>query len=147
MTKYLFVYHAPMTPAEAAPPTPEQMEAVMGEWNAWAGKVGDGMVDFGTPLAGGTRVTPDGVSPSTREVVGYSVIEAADFDAALDLARNHPHLNMPGGCEIEVHEAQAIPGMRENHPERPPSTRTGPFRRSPGGATRRCGGAAGADPC
>ena len=57
MTKYLFIYHAPMTPAEAAPPTPEQMEAVMGEWNAWAGRVGSGMVDFGTPLAGGIRVT------------------------------------------------------------------------------------------
>jgi hypothetical protein len=111
MSKYLFVYHAPMTPAEATPPTPEQMEAVMGEWNAWAGKVGDGMIDFGTPLAGGVRVTRDGVSPSTREVVGYSLIEAADFDAALDLARSHPHLNMSGGCEIEVHEAQAIPGM------------------------------------
>ena len=55
MTKYLFIYHAPMTPADAAPPTPEQMEAVMGQWNAWAGKVGDRMVDFGTPLAGGVR--------------------------------------------------------------------------------------------
>jgi hypothetical protein len=43
--------------------------------------------------------------------VGYSIIEAADVDAALDLARSHPHLNMPGGCEIEVHEARAIPGM------------------------------------
>jgi hypothetical protein len=36
MPKYLFVYHAPMTPAEAAPPTPEpptpeQMDVVMGE--------------------------------------------------------------------------------------------------------------------
>lgn len=100
-----------VTPAEAAPPTPEQMEAVMGEWNAWAGKVGAGMVDFGTPLAGGTRVSRDGVSPSTRDVVGYSLIEATDFDAALELARIHPHLNMPGGCEIEVHEAQAIPGV------------------------------------
>jgi len=111
MSKYVFVYHAPMTPAEATPPTPEQMEAIMGEWNAWAARVGDRMVDFGTPLAGGVRVTPDGTSPSTREVVGYSIIEADNFDAALDLARNHPHLNMPGGCEIEVHEAQAIPGM------------------------------------
>jgi hypothetical protein len=110
MTTYLFVYHAPVTPVEAAPPTPEQMEAVMGEWNAWAGKVGDGMVDFGVPLAGGTRVGRDGVTPSTREVVGYSLIEAADMDA-LDLARNHPHLNMPGGCEIEVHETQGVPGM------------------------------------
>ena len=111
MSTFVFIYHAPMTPAEAAPPDPEQMEAVMGEWNAWAGRVGDGMVDFGTPLAGGVRVTADGTSPSTREVAGYSIIKADDLDAALALAKNHPHLNMPGGCEIEVHEAQAIPGM------------------------------------
>lgn len=111
MSKFVFIYHAPMTPAEAAPPSPEQMEAVMGEWNAWAGKVGDGMVDFGTPLAGGVRVTTKGTSPSTREVAGYSIIEARDLDAALALAKDHPHLNTPGGCEIEVHEVQAIPGM------------------------------------
>jgi hypothetical protein len=111
MSKYVFVYHAPMTPAEAAPPSPQEMEAVMGAWNAWAGKVGDGMVDFGTPLAGGVRVTTDGTAPSEREVAGYSIIEAADLDAALALAQGHPHLAMPGGCEIEVHEAQPIPGM------------------------------------
>ncbi|MEO8517786.1 MAG: hypothetical protein ABI438_01300 [Dermatophilaceae bacterium] len=111
MAKYIFIYHAPMTPAEATPPTPEQMEAVMGQWNDWAAKVGDALTDFGTPLAGGTRVTTEGTSPSTREVAGYSILEADNFDAALDLARIHPHLNMPGGCEIEVHEAQAVPGM------------------------------------
>ena len=111
MTKYVFIYHAPMTPADAAPPSQEQMDAVMGEWNAWAGKVGDGMVDFGTPLAGGTRVTTEGTAPSTREVAGYSIIEADSMDAALELARRPPHQSMPGGCEIEVHEAQAIPGM------------------------------------
>ena len=111
MTKYLFIYHAPMTPADAAPPTPEQMEAVMGQWNAWAGKVGDRMVDFGTPLAGGVQVTPEGTSPSTREVAGYTLIEADSMDDALALAQDHPHLNMPGGCTIEVHEALPIPGM------------------------------------
>lgn len=111
MTKYVFIYHAPMTPADAAPPSPEQMDAVMGDWNAWAGRVGDGLVDFGTPLAGGVRVTKDGTSPSTREVAGYSILEADSMDAALELAKGHPHLNMPGGCEIEVHEAQQIPGM------------------------------------
>ena len=111
MTKYLFIYHAPMTPADAAPPDPAQMDAVMQQWNDWAAKVGDGMVDFGTPLANGTRVTPNGTSPSTREVAGYTLVEAESMDAAVELARVHPHLNMPGGCEIEVHEAQAVPGM------------------------------------
>ena len=111
MAKFLFIYHAPTTPEDNTPSDPAEMEKVMGDWMAWAGRVGDGMVDFGTPLAGGTRVGPDGTSPSTREVVGYSLIEAADKEAALALARSHPHLNMPGGCEIEVHEAQAIPGM------------------------------------
>jgi hypothetical protein len=111
MTKYVFIYHAPMTPADAAPPTQEQMDAVMAEWNNWAARVGDRMIDFGTPLAGGVRVAPDGTSPSTREVAGYSIIEAEDMDAALELANGHPHLNMPGGCEIEVHEALPVPGM------------------------------------
>jgi hypothetical protein len=112
MTKFLFIYHAPMTPAEATPPTPEQMEAVMAEWTAWAGRVGTGLVDFGTPLGGSVRVAADGsTSPSTREVVGYSLIDAADMAGALELAKGHPHLNMPGGCEIEVHESLPIPGM------------------------------------
>jgi len=110
MTKYLFVYHAPVPPADATPPDPEQVDAVMAAWNAWAGKVGDRMVDFGTPLANGVRITPDGTTPSSREVAGYSIIEADSLDAAVDLAKVHPHLSMPGGCEIEVHEAQPIPG-------------------------------------
>jgi hypothetical protein len=110
MTKYLFVYHAPVPPADATPPDPEQVDAVMAAWNAWAGKVGNRMVDFGTPLANGVRITPDGTTPSSREVAGYSIIEADSLDAAVDLAKVHPHLSMPGGCEIEVHEAQPIPG-------------------------------------
>jgi hypothetical protein len=111
MTRYVFVYHAPVPPADATPPDPEQVDAVMGAWNAWAGKVGDRLVDFGTPLANGVRVTPDVTSPSSREVAGYSIIEADDLEGAVELAKVHPHLTMPGGCEIEVHEAQPIPGM------------------------------------
>jgi hypothetical protein len=112
MTTFLFLYHAPTTPAEATPPSPEQIEAVIGEWTAWAGRVGPGLVDFGTPLGGGVRVAADGsTSPSTREVAGYSLVEAADLAAALELAKGHPHLEMPGGCEIEVHESLPVPGM------------------------------------
>lgn len=112
MPTFLFLYHAPISPAEATPPTPEQLEAVMGAWTAWAGRVGAGLLDFGTPLDGGVRVAADGsTSPSTREVAGYSLVEAADLAAALELAKGHPHLDMPGGCEIEVHESLPVPGM------------------------------------
>jgi hypothetical protein len=111
MTKYLILYHAPTTPADAAPPTQAEMDAAMGQWNAWAGRVGDRMVDFGTPLAGGVRVTRDGTSASSREVAGYSIIEADDLPAAQELIESHPHLMMPGAAEIEIHEAVAIPGM------------------------------------
>lgn len=111
MTKYLFLYHAPMPPADAMPPSQEEMQAVMGQWTAWGEKVGEGLLDFGTPLADGTRVTSEATSPSSNEVAGYSMIEAASMDAALALAQDHPHLTMPGGCTIEVHEAQPIPGM------------------------------------
>ena len=111
MSKFLFVYHAPTTPAENTPSDPEDMKAVMDQWMQWAGRVGDGMVDFGTPLADGVQVTSEGTSASTSDVVGYTIIEAADQDAALDLAKGHPHLSMPGGCTIEVHAAQPVPGM------------------------------------
>jgi hypothetical protein len=110
MTKFLHLPR-PYQPADAKPADPGEMQAVMGEWMAWAERVGDGMVDFGTPLAGGVHVTRDGTTPSIRDVVGYSLIEAADMDAALALAQQHPHLNMPGGCTVEVHEAQPVPGM------------------------------------
>lgn len=107
MTKYVFTYHAPPLPDSS----PEEMQVSMQKWMAWAGEVGDRMVDFGTPLAGGMRVTPSGTSESTSQVAGYTIIEADDMDSALALARNHPHLEMAGSCEIEVHEAQLVPGM------------------------------------
>ena len=112
MTKYVYVYHAPMNPADAPAPSAADMEAVMGQWMTWASDAGDKLTDFGTPLANGVRVTPGGATaPSTREVTGYSIVEADSMDEAVAMAKIHPHLAMPGGCEIEVHEAQAVPGM------------------------------------
>ena len=33
------------------------------------------------------------------------------MDDALALTKDHPHLSMPGGCTIEIHEALPVPGM------------------------------------
>lgn len=111
MPNFMYIYHAPPPPPDTPEPSHEEMQEVMGHWMAWSEQVGDGMVDFGTPLGAGKRVTSDGAQDSSSDVTGYTIIEAEDMDAALALARVHPHLNMPGGCEIELYEVQPIPGM------------------------------------
>ncbi|WP_062310043.1 YciI family protein [Demequina rhizosphaerae] len=110
MPKYVFIYHAPPMPADASPPEPEEVQQMMDAWYGWATSVGENLIDLGTPLSGGIRVDPDGVSASTKEVAGYSIVQADSMDTAVELAQSHPHLNMPGGCSIEVHEAEPLPG-------------------------------------
>ena len=106
MKKFMVIYH---TPAEAmaqmGEATPEQKAEGMKPWMAWKAKIGDKLVDFGTPLMGGTRLQPDGTSQmSTKEVSGYSILQANDLEEAKSLLSEHPHLAWNAGCDIEVHE-------------------------------------------
>ena len=112
MKKYIVIYHAPteaMQPNENA--TEEDMKKGMEQWMVWAEKCGDKLVDMGTPLAGGIRLSPGGSSSaSDKNAVGYSILSAANMDEAQSLMDNHPHLNWAAGCEIEIHESQPLPG-------------------------------------
>ena len=110
MKKYLVTYHAPAAAFEQMKDaTPEQMKAGMEPWMKWAERCGEGLVDLGTPLGAGRRITAAGTSPSEREVAGYSILQAENPDAAQALLQDHPHLSWADGCEIEVHECQALP--------------------------------------
>ncbi len=112
MGKYIVIYHADADAvAGMQSMAPEQMQEGMKAWGAWGEKIGSALVDFGTPLAGGRKVTPTGSSPSNKEVTGYSILEADSIEAAEELLKGHPHLAWAAGCEIEVHEALAVPGM------------------------------------
>lgn len=106
MNKYLVIYHAPAEAmAQMAQATPEQKQEGMKPWLAWKDAVGDGLVDFGAPLMGGKRLRPDGgAENSSKEVSGYSIIQANDMEEAQSLLQGHPHLAWTGGCDIEVHE-------------------------------------------
>ncbi len=111
MTKYLVIYHAPKTAMDKMKDaTPEQMKAGMEPWMAWAERCGDGLVDMGSPLGRGHKVTASGGAQSDRDVVGYSILQADDAAAAHALLQGHPHLEWEQGCEIEVHECQSLPG-------------------------------------
>ncbi len=107
MKKFIVIYHAPAeVMAQMGEATPEQREEGMKPWFAWKDTLGDKLVDFGSPLMGGQRLSPDGSAEnSTKEVTGYSVIQASDMDEAKSLLKGHPHLAFTGGCDIEVHEA------------------------------------------
>lgn len=112
MKNYIVIYHAPATSlADSANQTPEQMEENMQPWQQWAEQLGDQLVDLGQPLVGGINIKEDGSNtPSSREVVGYSIVRAENMDEAISLMQDHPHLAWGGDCEIEVHETMSIPG-------------------------------------
>lgn len=107
MSKYIVIYHAPPEAlAGMADATPEQQAEGMKPWMAWAEKCGSQLVDMGTPLMGGQRLSPDGgSSASDKQVCGFSILEAANMDEAKSLLQGHPHLLWTGGCTIEVHES------------------------------------------
>lgn len=109
MKKYIVIYHAPMPAEENMQADPEDMKGVMDAWMAWGEKCGAGMVDMGNPLGNGQVVTKNGTSPSTKDVVGYSILQAESMEEAVKMLEGHPHLDMPGGCSIEVHEEMPLP--------------------------------------
>lgn len=107
MSKYIVIYHAPAeVMAQMTNATPEEREEGMKPWMAWAEKCGDQLVYLGTPLVGGAKLLPGGGSEaSTRDVAGYSILEADSMDDAKALLEGHPHLGWNAGCEIEIHES------------------------------------------
>jgi hypothetical protein len=112
MTKFLVLYRAPMSAMEQmAGATPEQAQAGMDAWMAWAGKAGDAIVDLGAPLAGAAHLgVPAAEASDAAQVCGFSVLQAESADAVTAALDGHPHLQMPG-ASIEVLEFLAIPGM------------------------------------
>jgi hypothetical protein len=112
--KFLVIYHAPVDAlAQTANVSPEEMEKGMALWKNWAKRVGKRLTDLGGPLVNGKRLHPNGSSaPSTRDVSGYSLLEAEDWDEVADLLSGHPHISgWHPDATIEVHETMLIPGM------------------------------------
>jgi len=107
MKKFLVVYHStPEAMEQWASATPEQKAEGMKPWMAWKEKVGNHLLDFGAPLMAGTVISADGNNtPSTKQVSGYSMIQAESLTKAQALLTDHPHNAVQAGMSIEVHEA------------------------------------------
>lgn len=102
MSKFMILYRAETSSREQmANATPEELEAGVAAWRAWATKVGYALSDLGTPLAHTTHVGPG--AASTDGVSGYSLLEAGSAEEVETILFGHPHLAMPGNS-IEVLE-------------------------------------------
>ena len=111
MKKFLVLYRSPVSAREQlANATPDQMQAGMQAWMAWAERAGEAIVDLGSPLGGGRRIAGGSVSGSDTDASGFSIVQAESEDAAAELFRDHPHLGMPGGGSIEIFELLPPPG-------------------------------------
>jgi hypothetical protein len=111
MKKFLVLYKAPQSAFEQMQSsTPEQQKAGMEAWMGWSKKAASSIVDMGAPLGKSVRVTKGGVSPTTNDLGGFSILQAESKEALGEALKGHPHFMMPDGF-IEVVELMPIPGM------------------------------------
>lgn len=104
MPNYVFAYHGGEKPESA-----EAVAKIMEKWQAWVGGLGDANVDPGNPLGMSKTVSAGGVTDDggSNPLSGFSVVKADTIDAAIELTKGCPHLEMATGT-IEVAEIVAM---------------------------------------
>ncbi len=112
MKKILLLYMSPVSAEEQmGKAKPEDMQKAMQPWIDWFTEVGSGLLDRGMPLGNGKHIATSGVTNSTAQITGYSMIQAESMEKAVELAKKQPHLTMGEGRSVEVLEVLAMPGM------------------------------------
>ncbi len=103
MPDYIIAYHGGKKPE-----SPEEGAKHMAKWKAWIGGLGDTVVNPGTPLGKSKTVSSAGVSDDggSNPMSGFSIVKADSMDAALEIAKEDPFLELGG--TIEVAEAMKM---------------------------------------
>ena len=96
MPNYIIAYHGGKKPE-----SPEEGGKQMEKWQAWVDGLGDAVVNPGTPLGKSRIVSSDGVSDDggPNSLTGYSIVKADTMDAALEMAKACPFLDI-GTIEV-----------------------------------------------
>ncbi|MEP5049482.1 MAG: hypothetical protein ABJ006_14100, partial [Balneola sp.] len=94
MTQFIFTYHGGQKPE-----TPEAGKEAMEQWKTWAAGLGAALVNPGTPVGITKTLNATGISDqaSPHPLMGFSILEAATMDDALELLKNCPHIHVIGG--------------------------------------------------
>lgn len=72
------------------------------KFGAWLGSLGDAVVNPGTPLGNLKVVSTEGVSngPSENSLTGFSILKADNMEAALEMAKQCPFLDIKGTIQV-----------------------------------------------
>ncbi len=89
---------------------PEQLAAGMAAWRAWQEKNGSAIVDPGAPLDKSTTVAAGSGTPGKSTITGYTFLQAANLEEAVDRMKDHPHFRIPGSS-VQILECVSMPGM------------------------------------
>jgi hypothetical protein len=97
MARFLVTYHG-----GGMPEGEKAREQAMAAFGQWVAKTGKALVDPGAPLGPAKTVSNGSVvdGPAAGPSGGYSIIEAADIDAAVDLVRGHPFVSRGGSLQV-----------------------------------------------
>lgn len=103
MPRFLVTYHGSNMPRD-----PEAMARARDAFIHWAGKTGAALVDPGAPIGASRIVSSDGTKDGLADgpFSGWSVIEAADLNAASKLLADHPFIGRGG--VLQINEPAAI---------------------------------------
>ncbi|MBS1883438.1 MAG: hypothetical protein JSS97_10855 [Actinobacteria bacterium] len=104
MTNYVFAYSGGKGVSEDE----AVREAQMARWERWFGELGAAVVDGGAATGAARTVGAGGAvdDGGSLGMTGFSVVSAADLDAAVALAKGCPVLEVGGA--VDVYEAISI---------------------------------------
>ncbi|WP_156738661.1 YciI family protein [Occultella aeris] len=109
MGKYLAIFNGAATREAREKITPEESDAFLARWGAWASGLGAALLDPGAPLYRKVRLTVDAAEPFEDSRTAYAIIDAASHDQAVEMFASHPHLGLAPGNSIEVIECPEPP--------------------------------------
>ncbi len=92
------------------PSSPEEGQKHFAKYKAWLSALGDAAVSPANPFKDTRTVNADGTvtTGSTTSMSGYTIIEADTMEAALEMAKACPFLDIGGS--LEVSELMKMPG-------------------------------------
>lgn len=84
------------------PSNPEEGKQHYAKYKEWLSSLGDSVISPANPLKNTSTVNPDGTitAESTTTMSGYTIIKTDSMEAALEIAKACPFLDIGGSLEL-----------------------------------------------